>query len=126
MNQKLNRMVRVYSARQGLDAHLVKSALQQLDIRAEVRNETLSGLTGALPVPDTLVEVWIPESSVEAAAEVLLTMQSDLREPGQLSMPNEHPNAGALSVADTRRCKACGETSPAGFGECWNCQADLI
>ncbi len=126
MTNKLETMVRVYSARHGLDAHLVKSVLQQIEIKAEVRNETLSALTGALAVPDTMVEVWIPQSSLQAAAEVLLKLQSNLREPGRLSFPDEDSKSGALSLAGPRKCAACGEESPAGFGECWNCQGDLI
>lgn len=126
-----HKLVRAYSASTGLQAHVVRSAFEQREIPTVMRNEMLSSLGGGLPVSDTMVEVWIPESHIEAAREVLALMNSPIEEAGRLSLWDGSEPHGALSVSDAPPpprpwiCKHCGEESPAEFGECWNCQSSL-
>jgi|GEM_PF-332101 len=131
MNQTRPKMVRAYSAATGLQAHVVRSAFEQHDIPVQVRNEMLSSLGGGLPMADTMVEVWIPETHLEQANELLRLLQTPADEPGRLSIAQLGDQHGAVSVSKgppppgPQTCPKCGEQSPAEFGECWNCQSNL-
>lgn len=128
-------MVLAYRAPTGLDAHVVRAALEQAGIPAEVRNEMLAPLAGGLPYTDVMVEVWIPGAHVGAARAVLETLQRPVEGAGHLSLSeappdaagalSEAPGAGALSPAE-RPCPACGEPVPRELSECWNCQTSLV
>ena len=125
-------MILAYRAPTGLEAHVVRSALEQAGIPAEVKNEMLAPLAGGLPLIDVMVEVWIPAAHAEDAAPVLDTLRRPPQGAGRLSLSEiedpagalSEPPAGALSAVD-RPCPACGELVPPELSECWSCQRSL-
>lgn len=125
-------MVRVYRAFTGFEAHLVKTALEQHEIPAIVRNEMLAGLAGAMPLADVMVEVWIPADRVADAQPVLEALSPHKGPAGQLSLADaEHPEGGlsiqdgAGALSEPRTCPECGAECPPEFDECWRCQTVL-
>ncbi|MGM0578143.1 MAG: putative signal transducing protein [Myxococcota bacterium] len=67
-------MVRVYSNLHPIHAYLVRSALREAGVHAEVRGEHLAGLGG----PPTFAEVWVPVGQQAAAIRVLGALEEDL------------------------------------------------
>lgn len=129
-----SKMLLVYRAPTGLEAHVVRSVLEQHGVPAEVRNEMLAPLAGGLPLTDVMVEVWIPEAHAEAAEDLLDTLRRPSEESGRLSLSDAPARAGALSepLAEPgavsmheRTCPRCGEDVPPELSECWNCQTEL-
>lgn len=97
--------MRVHASLTPFWAHFFRSILGAEGIDAEIRQEEMVGLAGALPVDICLVEVWVKQAD-EARARTLLEGQ---------------PN-GTLE----QRCKDCGETNPPGFEICWKCDRVLV
>ncbi len=115
----------VHAAMTSLEAHVVRSALENHGIEAEVRNDR-THLMGGIPLADAMAEVWVQRDHREDATAVIKKMQPEhADEKGRLSLSEEE--AGALSeVQNTeQKCLKCGEENPANFTECWNCQAVL-
>lgn len=114
-------MIRVHSAQNAFEAHMVKSALQQAGIRVVLKNEMLAALAGALPMTEVMAEVWIDEKDAETAAIILAPFFE--RKGGELSL-REGAIGGELSLGevDARTCAKCGEESPSHFGQCWQCE----
>lgn len=86
------------------EAWLVKHALAQEGIAAEVRGENLSTLAGAIPVRDAQPTVWVAASDRDAAERVLARLQ------------------GPELVHPEWTCPHCGETNPPSFAVCWKCE----
>ena len=63
-------MIKIYSAQNAVDAHIVKGLLEQQGISARVNGEYLQGGIGELPLIG-LVTVSIAEEDYEKAASVL-------------------------------------------------------
>lgn len=63
-------MIRVYSAQNAVDAHIVKGMLAQQGIVARVDGEYLQGGIGELPLID-LVTVSVSEEDYEKALKAL-------------------------------------------------------
>lgn len=63
-------MIRVYSARDITEAHIVRGMLESRGIEAIVEGEYLAGGIGELPVVD-LISVSVDEADVEAALAVI-------------------------------------------------------
>lgn len=63
-------MIKVYSARDLTDAHLIKGLLESCGITAQVNGGFLSGGIGELP-PLDLVTVSVEDSQLEEAQRVL-------------------------------------------------------
>ena len=124
------KMVRVHSASNGAEAHLVRSALAQAEIQAEVRNEILAPLTGAA----NAAEVWVAEGDIEEARRILSKIRNPAEGQGAVSYTGEDDQEGRLSNAAegglsttaSKVCPSCNETNPVELGECWKCQADLL
>lgn len=87
------------------EAHVMRLALERADIAVELRGEDRAGLFGVEPHEDTLIELWVEESQLKRAQQVL----EEFRRP----------------VADgpERNCAQCGAPNPAHFQVCWQCQA---
>ncbi|GAB2574303.1 DUF2007 domain-containing protein [Dyella jejuensis] len=75
----------VYRARNLIDAHLVKDALEGAEIPAFIAGEYLTGGVGQLPALD-YVAVLVPESSLEAAEPVIREIEHALAEARQAIM----------------------------------------
>lgn len=63
-------MVRLHSAEDGIEAHLLKHMLEQQGIAAYITGEHLEGGAGELPLTG-LVDVWVLEDDYEDALDVL-------------------------------------------------------
>lgn len=63
-------MVRLYSAEDAMEAHLLKHMLEQQEIGVFITGEHLEGVAGELPVSG-LVDVWVVDSQLADAREVL-------------------------------------------------------
>ena len=63
-------MQNVYDAANLIDAHLVRHALEQVDIPAFIRGEALVGGIGELP-PFGLLSVSVPDSACEQARAIV-------------------------------------------------------
>lgn len=116
-------MLRVHAAANPFEAQIVKSALEQAGLEVVLKNEMLAPLAGALPGPEVMAEVWIREEDVDTAAEILAPILA--RQSGELSLQGAEGGELSLGPDDEgadRTCPGCGETSPAHFEECWQCQ----
>lgn len=104
-------MIKVYTALNPADAHLVKGILESNGMACEVTGEALFNLMGEIPLgPETFPAVWImDESRFDEARKIVL----------------EYQNQSASSPEDDERwtCPACGEESEGQFAKCWNCGA---
>ncbi|WP_199097607.1 DUF2007 domain-containing protein [Dyella sp. ASV21] len=68
-----------YRAESLIDAHLVKDALERVEIPAFVSGEYLTGAVGQLPALD-YVAVLVPETSLPAAERVVREVEAMLME----------------------------------------------
>lgn len=97
-------VIRVYSAANLQDAHILLGLLLQAGIAARVLNAAAQGGLGEIPFANTYPEIWIErERDREAARGVVEAFEH---------APRGGPN---------RRCPACGEESPGNFELCWQC-----
>ena len=102
-------MKSVYSARDAVDAHLVKTFLDEQGIESVVQGEALSNILGEIPVTrETLPSVWVREEDYDRATEALAGFRAD---------------ADAAKSGPSWTCPTCGETIEPQFSECWNCSA---
>jgi hypothetical protein len=98
-------MKQIYSARDEVDAELVKNALTDGGIESVVQSGGLSIVLGAIPVTEsTLPSVWVRDQDVERAKKVLAEFQ--------------HPE---IPQGAPWKCPKCGEMIDPQFTACWNC-----
>ena len=97
-------MTRIYSTPNAPVAHLVRHALEQDGIAAEVRGETRAAFVGEVPPIEAWVEVWVADANAVEADRIARTFTAD---------PPD---------ADPWAC-ACGEAVDAVFATCWACGA---
>jgi hypothetical protein len=98
-------MVRVARFPQPSRAFLGRIALERAGIAVELRGMDRAVLVGELP--DAGGELWVDEADAARALEVLRLAEA--------------PSEDGPDVA----CPACAAPNPAGFSECWKCQAVL-
>jgi hypothetical protein len=102
-------VVKVYAARDSLEAHFLKSVLETEGIRAVVLGEILAAARGELPLTvETLPSVWVHEADRERATELAAT----------ISIPQED-----VVCQPAWTCRRCGERHEGAFSECWQCGA---
>src|SRR4051812_8068151 len=102
-------MKQVYSARDEIDAEMVKNALTDAEIESVVQSGGLSGILGEIPVNEgSLPSVWVRDEDVDHAARVLKEFQ--------------HPPKPA---GVPWKCPKCGEMIDPQFTACWNCGTTL-
>ena len=87
------------------EATLLQRALQAEGISARVSGEHRASIAGYLPMPESMVEVMVPDHDLERAREVLAGLKQDDARPAW-------------------RCAECGEENPGNFDECWKCSRD--
>lgn len=95
--------VRVYTADTPAEAWHIRNVLEQHSIEARLRNGTLFGATGEVPMLESLPEVWVRVEAQVEAAQLIKEIRS-------------RPARGAQW-----RCRNCGEVSEAVFAVCWQC-----
>ena len=86
---------------------LLKNALAEEGVDAEISGEALGGLTGALPIGAELPQLLVEEADVETAKRIVREMNDVQAQTG------------------ARTCPKCGEESPANFERCWSCGTTL-
>jgi len=99
---------RIYRAANATEAHVIRGFLEQYGIQVRLFGEGLSSGLGELPVDVIEVEIHVPASYRQLARQLI----------------DEYEVRPSV-VGDTQgewKCKTCGETNPASFGLCWNCQ----
>ena len=102
-------MVRVYRAANATEAHVIRGLLEQHDIRVRLIGEHLSSGFGELPAEVTEVELHVPAVFEQLARQLI-------------SEYEQRATSGRESGPDWI-CAHCGESNPADFGVCWNCNA---
>ena len=94
-------MKRVYSSFDQTAVYHARNLLEAVGIHAIVRNTVLSSAMGELPPAECQAEVWVNDSDVERAEEIL---------------------SGKTVSGPDWTC-ACGETLGPQFTQCWRCGA---
>jgi hypothetical protein len=97
-------MIKVYTAANLLDAHILLGLLQCQGIAARVLNANAQGGLGEIPFANTYPEIWAEDARDAARAKAVVESFERAEEPGAPLI-----------------CGHCGEESPAGFERCWNC-----
>lgn len=75
-------LVKLYSAEDGIEAHLLKHMLEQTRIPVFITGEFLEGGVGELPAGGGLVDVWVPDDFLADARDVLDDFLDSLDGPG--------------------------------------------
>ena len=101
-------MLRLYSAANLPDAHLLRQLLAQAGIEAHVFNENAQSGMGEIPFTHAWPEVWLASRGTTRQAR---EDRAELRAPGR-------------TAADVF-CAACRERNPGNFELCWSCGAAL-
>ena len=100
-------MKQVYSARNEVDAHLVKGFLDEQGIESVVHGAGLSMILGEITTSDTLPSIWVREEDLDRAIEAVAGFKAD-------AIP-------AQPISDPWTCPKCGESIEPQFTECWSC-----
>ena len=101
-------MLRLCTAANLPEAHLLLHRLAQAGIDALVLNEHAQGGLGEIPFTHVYPEIWIIEAvDEERARRVVVEFEQ------------------APDSPDTARCAACGEMNPQAFEICWRCGGAL-
>lgn len=99
-------MLRLYTARDRVEAQLLHDFLDHRLIRTVVLGDLLSGAAGELPA-DICPSLWVIDDLDLPRARELLALFLD---PGQTRRADQ-----------TWVCAVCGERVEANFELCWNC-----
>jgi hypothetical protein len=103
-------MKKLYTARDAMEAHFLRTLLEERDIPAAVLGENLAPARGELPFTlETQPAVWVNDDDLADAQAVVDDMLA---------------RRGARDLAPPWTCPACHEFVDATFELCWNCQAD--
>ena len=101
-------MKQVYSARNEVDAQLVKGFLDERGIESVVQGAGLGQILGEIPMtPETLPSIWVREEDADRAIDAI----AGFKEGAKPAPP----------AADPWTCPKCGESIEPQFTECWNC-----
>lgn len=96
--------VRLYRATGPTDAYLLRQWLDERGIACTLRGESLMGLAGGIPVPDSYPSVWVAHADLQAAQQALTAWR------------------GPALAHPAWVCAGCGEDNPASFQMCWSCE----
>ena len=103
-------MREVYTARDAVDARLMKELLESRGLRAVSRGEPLSILGINIPLGRVFPSVWVEEADFERAREIVDAFNR--------SLEREQEEA---AEAEPWTCPKCGEHLEGQFLECWSC-----
>ncbi len=112
----VDRLVEVYSAENGLEAHSLRFILEDKGIRTQVVGESLQAAGGDLPLGATLApRVWVREGDARRAREIIETHSGRPRaKRGKPSGPGGRPNTENVTFA----CQECGKSVTFGVWRC--------
>ncbi len=101
-------MQQVYSSRDLAEAHFVKGLLDMEEIPATIQSGPLQAVLGSIPAsPETLPSVWVDDSDVDRAMEIINEMK--------------HGGLAATQAKLTWTCPKCAEVMEGQFSRCWQC-----
>ncbi|UTT85074.1 DUF2007 domain-containing protein [Vibrio pelagius] len=99
--------MKIFSAANPTEAHIICGLLESEKIACEVRGEGLFGLKGEIPFSEeTDPYVWLYEPSDAPAA---------------LNLINAYKKQQDSIIYEEWRCSQCHEINEAQFGSCWQC-----
>ncbi len=101
-------MLRLYSAANLPEAHLLRQLLAQAGIEAHVFNENAQSGMGEIPFTHAWPEVWLAEAT-------------DATRAREIVQSFERPAAPRADVF----CATCRERNPGNFELCWSCGTAL-
>lgn len=101
-------MLRLYTAANLPDAHMLRQLLAQAGIEAHVFNENAQSGMGEIPFTHAWPEVWLVKPGDEKPAREVVRIF-------------ERPPVPSADVF----CAACHERNPGNFELCWSCGAAL-
>ena len=102
------RMLKIYSAANLPEAHLLLNLLQQAGISAQVLNAYAQGASGEIPFEQAYPQIWLEDERDKLLAEKIITKYEAMA-----------PNTEWIY------CRGCGERNPANFEICWQCGKDF-
>ena len=102
-------MLKIYSASNLPEAHLLLNLLHQAGISAQVLNGYAQGASGEIPFEQAYPQVWLEDARDKMLAEKII-------EQYESTSPN----------TEWVFCRKCGERNPANFEICWQCGKEFI
>ena len=101
-------MLKIYSATNLPEAHLLLSLLQSEGIEAKILNTYAQGASGEIPFEQAYPQIWLEDERDKFLAESIISKYES-------------------TPADTEwiYCRNCGERNPANFELCWQCGNDF-
>ncbi|MGF1910394.1 DUF2007 domain-containing protein [Vibrio kasasachensis] len=100
--------MKIYSANNPPQAHIVCELLRSYDIKCEVRGEGIFGLQGEVPFGEASApHVWLLEEGKKQQAMHLIE---------QFEQPH---------TEQSWRCPVCNEINEGQFALCWQCGSSL-
>ena len=94
----------VYSHPNSILLGSMSSALNEIGIQTEIRNDILGGATGEIAPGETWAELWV--TNEDQASHASRRINEILKEPERADWI----------------CNSCRETNPATFEFCWLCR----
>ena len=95
----------IFSSLNLANVHLVRSVLTHEGIPSRMKAQMLGPLAGEVPMDAARTELYVSKDLAQRALDIIADAQ---RQDGP-----------------ERICDQCGETSPASFEICWQCQVPL-
>jgi predicted RNA-binding Zn-ribbon protein involved in translation (DUF1610 family) len=128
-------MIKVYSARDPAEAHLVAAVLKEHGIAAMVQGESLWSARGALPLgPDSAPSVWVADDGDAERARHLIATECgppnpthcqncgyDLQGLPEPRCPECGQSFTRVEAGPPWTCPHCGEQCEGQFAQCWKC-----
>ena len=124
-------MIRVLTAANPAEAHLIRGFLEARGIRAVVQGESLWAMRGKLPVTtDTLPSVWVANEDAERAGTLIAERRGSAAPThcgacgyDLTGLPEPRcPECGmSFHRPESWVCPDCDEVIEAQFAVCWKC-----
>ncbi|EMB50687.1 Protein of uncharacterised function (DUF3582) [Vibrio mimicus] len=96
--------MKIYTANNPLEAHMLMQLLRQQGIECELRGEMLFALRGEIPFDqNSAPSLWLIKPTQQEAAQRII---ADFLNP---------------PMADRWLCPQCGESHEGQFAVCWQC-----
>lgn len=90
-----------------ISIHHAKNLLETAGLESVIKNHSLSGLTGEIPIQECWPQLWlVDESKMELAQKII----------AEIKAPEVK---GEIWV-----CENCGEKHSSQFSDCWNCNGE--
>ncbi len=106
-------MKQVYSARNEIDAHLVKGFLDEQGIECVVQGAALASILGEIPVtPDTSPSLWVRDEEFDRATDAIAGFKAEAKPAQPAGKPWTCPQCGESIEAQFTECWSCGESQP--------------